>query len=382
MDRRRRGIGGWVRILVPVALAVALLVGAAAITGVVGAPSVVGVENSFGPVDETHTVVHTDLRVHNPNPVGVRFGDVAASYTVRMNDVALADGHKEGVSLSTGTDTIAFETRMDNRRIPEWWVSHLRRGERTTLTVDAAVSAGPLDRQIRTTPVERTITTDVLGQFNSTDTRAVNVNSPLIRDPVAYVNRTNATWGTVTEERTPIHVAFLVYNPKDVPLPLAELGYDVSMNGIDVGEGRTNQTRVVPPRSATLVEATVVLDNRRLDEWWVSHVRRNQVTTLEIDFHATFDLGATDVRVPLRDVSYETEIETDLFGTKSGATSAAGTTTDAGGSTTAGTSTTAVPTAATTGTAPSETTPDGTADDGGLLAVRALYAPFEGSSFS
>ena len=380
MDRRRRGFGGWLRILVPAALAVALLVGAAAITGVVGAPSVVGVENSFGSVDETHTVVHTDLRVHNPNPVGVRFGDVAASYTVRMNDVALADGHKEGMSLSTGTDTIAFETRMDNRRIPEWWVSHLRRGERTTLTVDAAVSAGPLDRRIRTTPVERTITTDVIGQFNSTDTRAVNANAPLIRDPVAYVNRTNATWGTVTEERTPIHVAFLVYNPKDVPLPLAELGYDVSMNGIDVGEGRANRTRVVPPRSATLVEATVVLDNRRLDEWWVSHVRRNQVTALEIDFHATFDLGATAVRVPLRDVSYETEIETDVFGTKSGATSAAGTT--MGGSTTTVTSTTAVPTAATTGTAPSETTPDGTADDGGLLAVRAVYAPFEGSSFS
>ncbi|MDX1748462.1 MAG: LEA type 2 family protein, partial [Halobacteriales archaeon] len=150
-----------------------------------------------------------------------------------------------------------------------------------------------------------------------TEPRPVNANVALVEDPVLYINETSAWWGEVTTQETPLRTAFVVYNPKPVPYAVTEIGYTIRMNDIVVGEGSTSQLYAIPPRSEQTIQASTAIDNPTLDEWWVSHLERNQVTRLHVDFYAVVELpGGQRVRVPLDEIDYEETIETDIFGTK------------------------------------------------------------------
>lgn len=61
----QRGLVGSVRLVV-----LGVLVGVAVAVEFLGGPAVEGVGNRFGGVNETTTVVETDVLVSNPNPVG------------------------------------------------------------------------------------------------------------------------------------------------------------------------------------------------------------------------------------------------------------------------------------------------------------------------
>lgn len=310
-----RGLGR-LKAIAGVVVLLGVLLGGAFALGVVGAPAVSDVQNRFGPVDETTTVIVTNLTVSNPNPIGVDLGGVSLNYTVDLNDVRIARGQEEGIAVGTGNSTLSFETGMRNERIPDWWVAHIRDGERSELEVHARVRSSTLGRTVSFDPVNREISTDLLSSFNSSETRPVNANSPVVSDPVLYVNETSAAWGSVSESETPMEMAFVVYNPKSVPYTVSSIGYEIGMNDVAMGSGETEQAYTIPPKSSRTIRATTAIENEKLDEWWVSHLERNQVTDLRIDFYARIELPTGTVRVPLDALTYEKTIETDIFGNK------------------------------------------------------------------
>jgi LEA14-like dessication related protein len=308
--------GSKLKVILTALLLLVSSVGGAYAAGVLGAPSVAGVENRFGDVTAKTTTIETDLTVNNPNPVGVRLGGTSVNYTVSMNDVSMANGTKEGLAIEKGNSTLHFTTTMRNERIPAWWVSHIRNGERTELEIDARIRSSLLGQSV-TVPHEREIETDVIGQFNSTETRPVNASQPLVSDPILYINRTSASWGSVSQSETPIDMRFVVYNPKTTPYTISEIGYEITMNNITVGEGTSDDPYVIESRSEETIATATAIQNQKLDEWWVSHLERNQVTDLRIDFYARIELPSGDtVRVPLDELTYTKRIETDFFGTK------------------------------------------------------------------
>lgn len=294
-------------------------VGGAFALGLVGAPAVDGVENRFGPVDNQTTVICTDLVVDNPNPVGVQLGGTTINYTVKMNGVAMAGGSKTGLDLSPGESTLEFETRMQNGKIPPWWVAHIENGERTTVSIDSTVRTSLLGHRTVDHEQERTVETNIIGQFNSNEPRPVNApqTPPLTSNPVLYINRTSADWGTVTQAQTPIEMEFDIYNPKVRPYVITEVGYHIRMNGVPVGNGSSERSLVIPGGATRTLPTETVVRNDKLDEWWVTHLRNDQVTQLRIDFYARVELPTgNDVRVPLDRLTYEKTIETDIFDTK------------------------------------------------------------------
>ncbi|WP_458205301.1 LEA type 2 family protein [Haladaptatus sp. NG-SE-30] len=376
---------------------VAALVGAGVLSGVFGAPRVVGIDNEFGDVTNETTEIRTALVVDNPNPFGVKVGNTSVNYTVEMNDVAMASGERSNLGLDRGNTTLQFSTQMQNGKIPEWWVSHIQNDEQTTLRVQSKVHSSVVGRSVRV-PYSQQIETDIISEFNSTETRPVNANVPLVSDPVLYVNETSANWGSVTCERTPIRMQMVVYNPKQVPYTISEIGYEMTMNGIAVGNGTTGKPYTIPANSEQTVQMQTVIRNQKLDDWWVSHLENDQQTDLKIDFYAKIELPTGDtVRVPLRELTYEKQIETHIFENDSvegaveqgNGTTAPDETTDGDSGTTGETETT--PTGTTSETADEQTrntdetttdsdtggTTDGdgttTTDDGGLLG--SVLAP-------
>lgn len=329
-------LGSKIRILGTTVLALVVLVGAAFGAGFLGTPSVTGTQNSFGDVTNETTVIHTNLTVENPNPLGLDLGGVTVSYEVAMNDVTMANGTKEGVALQSGTGDLHFQSQMNNEKMPRWWVSHIRNGEQTTVRVDATASSSMLGHTFSAPPVKRQVETDIISQFNSTETRSMNASQPFVSDPVAYVNETSAHWGEVTESETPIDMRFVVYNPKTTPLAITEIGYNISMNNVSVGNGTTDREYVVEGRTQETIAAQTVIRNEKLDDWWVTHLKNDQVTDMRIEFYAKMRVAGETFRIPLREMTYTKTIETDIFGTKNQTVGAGGTATAGAGTTVSG----------------------------------------------
>jgi len=295
----------------------ALVVGAVGL-GVVGAPAVETVENRFTGISENTTTVETALTVSNPNPIGVSLGGTTIDYAVSMNDVAIASGEKQGISLERGNTTLQFTTRMQNRQIPAWWVSHIANNERTIVTIDATVTDSLVGGRSVDIEQNRTIQTEILGAFNSTETRPVDANRPLVSDPVLYINETRGSWDreTLSEVETPLDIDFDVYNPKPVPYTVTKIGYTTYMNDVRVGTGESESAAVILPSERETIAVTTTIDNEKLDDWWVTHLRRNQNTSMYIDFYLVVAGGGEQFRIDLDAIDYQTVVETDLFGNK------------------------------------------------------------------
>ena len=279
-------------------------------------PSVAGVDNRFGTVNETTTTIESDLRVRNPNPVGATLGGLTINYAIDMNGIRMATGTKGGLSVPQGESTVPMTTRLANERIPTWWVSHVRNGERTTLAVNADVHSSTLGASFGAPQVTRNIETDIISAFNSTEDRPVG-SSPT-GGPLLVIRETGAQWGEVNAAETDIDMHLIVYNPNAYPIPVTQLGYRTSMNGVEMGNGTTEDQGVIPPGETRTIRATTTLNNDNIDEWWVSHLRNDQVTDLRIDFSARFELPTETVEVPLDPLTYTRTIETDIFDNKEG----------------------------------------------------------------
>ena len=296
-------------------LMVGAIFGGAYAMGLIGMPSVTGVDNRFAGVDAETTTVETDVGVRTPTIFAVGLGGVSVDYAVELSGVRLAEGGKEGVDLSTGYATLGSRTELSNEQIPRWWTAHVRDGETSDLLVHATIHSSTLDRSVSLTPVCREVSTDLLSAFDSTETRPANASQPLVSVPVLYVNETSAQWGSVTVVVTSIETTFEVHAPKDVPYAATAFGHEITLNGVDVGSGECERAYAIPPKSTRPVRATTAIDDAALDEWWVSHLERNQVTDLRIDFYARIELPTgNEVRVPLDALTYTETVETDVFG--------------------------------------------------------------------
>lgn len=294
---------------------VSVSIGGAWAVGIIGAPSVVGVDNAFGPVNESTTTIESEIKVNNPNPFGVRLGGLTIDYAIEMNDVRMATGGREGMGVNaSGNSTIPVTTMMNNDRIPPWWVSHIENDENTTLVVNASIHSDLLGQEFKP-QIERSVNTNIIGGFNSDEDRPIEADQPAAPDPVLWLNSTSGEWGDVSNETTEIDSAFELYNPNPVPVAVSEIGYEIRMNNVTMGEGRTDSAVTITPGQMETVRATTALQNENLDEWWVSHLQKNQTTQLEVEFYARIDLsdfGGDTVRIELD--SIERTIETDMFG--------------------------------------------------------------------
>jgi len=357
-------------------LIVGLLVAAGFGLGLLGTPAVTGVDNSFGPVNDSVTVIESELTVSNPNPVGATFGGVTVAYEVRMNGIPMATGSRDGVAIDRGRSRIPLETALRNDRIPEWWVSHIRAGERTTLTIHAEVGSDALNRSVGAPKIEREIDTSIVEAFNSEEPRELDADQPGVRDPVLVVRETRGEWGNVTAEETVVAMEFDVHNPREYPVAITELGYQIRMNDVETGAGTTNRSLVIPPGETRTIAATTRIRNPALDDWWVTHVDDGQVTRMAIDFYFRVDLsaaGAGSVRLPLD--TYERTVETDIFDEKNGSGTPSGgptpTSSESGGATPTPTPTPESddPTPTPSATPTPTSTPTPTPDDG-LLSVQ------------
>ncbi|QLG49337.1 LEA type 2 family protein [Natrinema halophilum] len=307
MVRRRT----WLVILVAI-----VLIGATAAYGVLeaGRPQVESVDNEWGSVTDDRTEVETRIAIDNPRLL--RLGDAAAdvSYTVSMNDIEVANEHRNRMSLADDDSTVTVSTWLDNDDIPAWWASHIGRNETTTVRVNPSVGIDVAGIQLPATGLTgtRTVQTNLLEPIRTNESQRLQISGRTM----FVINETNAQWGKATANRTPIDASATVTNQLSIPVPITEIRYSVELNGIAVGQGVAAQQTVLKPDSTRPLEANATIDNSRLDDWWVTHLRNEETSNLTVEFDATIEYGGVTRTLPLEFLSYERTFETDLFGTQ------------------------------------------------------------------
>jgi len=284
-------------------------VGAALTTGVVSPepPTVESIDNEWGEVTDETTGVETRVVVNNPNGVGIP-GVAGVSYDVAMNDITVASGSSGAVSLAPGENELTLRTDIDNRKIPEWWASHINSGEQTTVAIRPSVNAPLFSSEF--SAQERTFSTDLLASFDSESAESVEAGGQTL----LTVEETDAAWGEATTNETPLRFSGTVTNPNGEPVEFGTIGYTVSMNDVTVAEGTTGERVEIGANATETIEINSVLDNRKLDEWWISHVRNGEQTTLAVEAFAEVETDDGTRRVPLSFLSKRVAFETDILG--------------------------------------------------------------------
>ncbi|PSQ10687.1 hypothetical protein BRC93_08605 [Halobacteriales archaeon QS_5_70_15] len=274
----------------------------------VASPSVESVESEFGAVSANESEIRTRMVVDNPNERGFPV-PATVGYTIYLNDVRAAEGSTSLDGLPAGRNEVRVPGTFDNSKVPAWWVSHVNRGERTELTIAPTVSvAGVYSESLpnRTTTVE----TDLLGPLAVGGTETVTVAG---EDLLVVSNRT-ASWGEATAERTPVRFGVGLRNVHDRPVELEGTEYRIEMNGVVVGEGTTDDGIRLEPGESGRLPVNAALDSARMQDWWVSHLRRGETTTLSVEVYGVVEEDGERKRLPLSAFDRELRFETDLLG--------------------------------------------------------------------
>lgn len=97
-------------------------------------PEIRDVSHRWGEVTHSTTEIITDVKVFNPNPVPLQLKDILTE--VYMNNLKIGQGSvlKADIKAKSESD-ILISTKLENGKIPEWWVSHIKNGERTRVNI-------------------------------------------------------------------------------------------------------------------------------------------------------------------------------------------------------------------------------------------------------
>ncbi|MFB6166109.1 MAG: LEA type 2 family protein [Haloarculaceae archaeon] len=302
--RTARLLGAAVAVVVVLA---ATAVGALAATGSLSAPTVENTSYGWGTVTNDTTAIQTRVVVDNPNPLPIP-PVVHVGYTATLNDVTLAHGSRGGIGFAPGRSELSLTAEMPNDRIAQWWVHHVNDGERSTLRVNATVSAPGFSRQLPAK--ETTIETDVLGGFTREETETVRVRG----EPFVRVRDQRASWGTATSETMPLSIGATLTNAHDYPITLDGLAYEVRMGGVTLGAGNVSRSLDLAPGDSGRLNVTAALDTPKMADWWAHHVRNGERSNVSVAMYGLVDDHGERVRVPVPIFEKRERLTTDVLG--------------------------------------------------------------------
>ncbi|NMX20907.1 hypothetical protein C5S30_00385 [ANME-1 cluster archaeon GoMg4] len=262
----------------------------------------------MGDITADNSEINTDVLVNNPNAFTIPIKSV--KYGIFMNDVSMGSGHSIGAaSLPAKTEhTITILTKLSNNKIPQWWVTHLRNGENSDVEIN-----GNIVFDLKLTeykyPIEQTLSgvkTNILG-----DKESYQVDETSLEPQLRSIEN---SWGEVADDSTEIRTKMVMHNPQLVPIYIERIKSEIYMNEIKMGSGLSEETILLKPRTDTEVRFDTRLENGKLDDWWVTHLRNGERTELGIKSEFVYKVAGREFTIELP-AQMET-METNILGSE------------------------------------------------------------------
>ena len=278
----------------------------------VSKPQIISVSHRWGEITPSTSEIITEIVVSNPNPIPIPIKNI--SVHIYMNGIDMGEGKNIGpASLQAKSNTtIIISTKLNNAKIPEWWVSHLKNGEVSKISLKGTIT---FDLKIFdfNWPFEQksTIKTDILSGLRF-ENAPLEIDLKLISLKI-YANVTSH-WGDINAESTEIIHNVELYNPqKLLPVIVSGIAYEIYMNDIKVGEGEEEESIIIPPRESASLTMKTIIENDMLSKWWVSHLKNGEKTKVEVQYYFVLKVpGYEPIKIKLK--SMESEIQTNILG--------------------------------------------------------------------
>ncbi|MBO8182527.1 MAG: LEA type 2 family protein [Archaeoglobus sp.] len=270
-----------------------------------GEPEIKSINHEWGKITDKTTEIVTTVVAYNPNPVPIPIKEIEAE--LYMNGIKMGEGKNAVAELKPREQTeIKLSTVIENPKIPEWWVSHLKNGEKSEV-----VLRGKIVFDLKVTefswPFEQrsVIKTSIVSSMNYE-------KLPLAIGPIRIYSSMTTKLGDINETRTEFIHEAVFSNPYAFPIPLTRIDYTIWMNGIKIGEGSTKKSLWLPAKSDTKLTFTTEIDNMKLAEWWVSHLRNGESSVVRVEIMPTIEVLGQSFRFTL--LEEEVEFKTNILG--------------------------------------------------------------------
>lgn len=318
--------------------AIAALTALIVIAGGTGYIALNSEKPSFGLVDkgdwenvsEESITVSSEAWINNPYPIGLSIDFIDVIYSVEANDITIAEGKINEISLEPGNNTKTFKTELKQKKISGLWVSHLNNGEKSQVSAPTTIETPITDFEIEA--FSREINTDITSRIeDSLKSIEGNYRGPGIETtrsgftleirPEMEIRDFKASWGKVTEQESTILMDMKVHNPNSYPLPTPSLGGKADLNNITIAEWTANsQPLTEMPEEGTIgpgeteeLRFAVGLKNQKMDEWLETHVKNTEYTEAKIDAHLIFNIQGQEFKAPAGEMNCITQIQTDIL---------------------------------------------------------------------
>lgn len=268
----------------------------------------------WGAVTEDSINITSQGYVYNPNSFGVNTSSLSIAYRVKMNDIALAEGFKEGLQIdSEENNTVEVETTLKPEKVPEWWVSHMRNGEVSQLEVPLTIDFMALNRSFTVDGISYSdkIETDLESKMNQAvgqieRTYSWSPTGAEITETDIEIVDGSASFGKVTRKTTPLIVDLELRNPNSYPIPVPQFNGELNMNSVELAKWQANEVNVtkapenglIGPGETQEITLRVDMSNEKIDEWFVSHASQDEQTEGEINFRLGFDVAGQTLQIP------------------------------------------------------------------------------------
>ena len=283
-------------------LAVFLLLGCLGL----GKPEIRGIKNYWGTVNESVTEIITDVTVYNPNPVPIPVKDVLTE--VYVNQLKLGEGSALSAEIKPGESTILISTKIDNEKIPEWWMEHLKNNEKSKMRIkgylvfDLKVTEfkypiKEMTREIKTNLVNSIISASP-GKF---ELGLMKIEIVPLKSEIK----------SVTAEKTEVEVSYSLKNSGKIPFKIKEINYTIKMNELKFAEGSKITEKEIGINELITINCTIYIENEKLKDWWVSHIKNKETTKIKMIQNVAVEiLGMTHVIPIEKEVKMTTSILT------------------------------------------------------------------------
>jgi len=273
----------------------------------VGKPEIRGISHRWGNITSSTTEVITTIKVYNPNPIPLPLKDILTE--IYMNNIKMGEGSALKAEIKAKSESeIILSTKLENSKIPEWWVTHIKNGEKSTMNIK-----GYLVFDLKITefkyPIElsNSIETNILAGLSSDEPRKISVG------PVTLIIKSVKTyWGEVNKDYTEIITLATIYNDNPIPVPMIKFYYLVEMNEIRVAEGTSTMDTIIKPKSEEIITFITKINNNLLDEWWVSHIKNGERTKVKIILEPVIKVLGKEFKFIVAEK--ESEFTTNLLG--------------------------------------------------------------------
>ena len=275
-------------------------------TGKPEIPKIKGITNIWGDITTDSSEIRTNILVKNPNAFPIPIRDV--EYEIFMNDVKMGSGHTIGeASIPARSEhTITLVSKLENSKIPEWWVTHIRKEEETNVKIRGNIVFDLKLTEYRY-PIEQAISdvrTNILG-----GKRVYQVDETSMEPQVRSIEN---LWSEVSKDYTEVRTKMVMYNPQLVPIYVERIKYEIYMNEIRMGSGLSEESILLKPRSDTEISFETKLENERLDDWWVMHLKNGEKTELEIKSELVYTVAEREFTMELP--AQRETLETNILG--------------------------------------------------------------------